>query len=60
MNIELNSDKVRNLIAKARGNQGATTQEAEAFLLLHGENLVAAINKMIVEYVNNVINYDGN
>jgi len=58
MVITIDTNRVRELIGKARGNK-ATSVEADALLLLHGENLEAAINKTLVEFINGVVTFSG-
>lgn len=51
LTIEINSERIRNLISKFKQNQTASTDEANAFILLFNEELKEYMNKSLVEFV---------
>lgn len=48
--FKVTSDRIRNLLSKSNIRQ-ATTQEAEAFLVLYGEQITDAVENAIKTFV---------
>ena len=49
--IKVTPERVRNLMSKQGNIRQATTQSAEAFLILHGDQLQTAIEDVIKTFV---------